>query len=69
MTAPTAKVTAATFDLVVALEADVVGDQHQSREGDAEAGEDDVKAQRERHLAAGWKQLGGCGQHVRHVGD
>ena len=66
VTAPTANVTAATFDQRWAsssasasssAQAAVVGDQHHRREGDAERGQDDVEAQRERHLAARGAEL------------
>ncbi len=43
---------------VVAAKSDVVGDQHDRREGDAQTGQDDVEPERERHLAAGGRQPG-----------
>ena len=43
--------------LVAVLQPHVVGDQHHRRQGDAQAGEDDVEAQRERHLLARGEQV------------
>jgi hypothetical protein len=50
--------------LMVVPEAAVVGDQHQRRERHAKRGEDDVEAQRERHLAARGLELRGERQCV-----
>ena len=67
VTAPTAKVTAIAFDqrrasshrvlVAASCRPDVVGDQDRRRQGDAEAGEDDVEAERERHLLARGEQV------------
>ncbi len=53
---------------VVAAKSQVVGDQHHRREGDAEARQDDVEPERERHLAAGGRQLGGRRER-RRIGE
>ncbi len=44
-------------DRVVVPQSPIVGDQHHRGEGDAEGGQDDVKPERERHLAPGRSQL------------
>src|SRR5204862_6669014 len=47
---------------VVLAQPAVIGDQHQRRERHAEAGENDVEAEGERHLAARREQLRGGGE-------
>jgi hypothetical protein len=58
-TSPNFPVNSGERHRVLPAQPDVIRDQHQRREGDAEARQDDVEAERESHLAPRGLEIGG----------